>query len=311
VIAGAVLINFAIFIYLINVVKTCHNSSGKNVQTLFIFTATIWLFVTSLVGLMLVYNFTFSILPHSTLYYLSLHAHLGIVGWFLLFITGVGSRLIPMFLISKYNNPGSLYRIYAFINAGLLLFVCNEIFEGSSNLIIGPVIFILSAIAMFIFYIIRAFKSRLRKQVDEPLQVSMISVIMMLLPPLTMIMVLLVTSTQGGNEFILAYGFIIFFGWITAIIFGMTFKTLPFIVWNMVYHSALGKGKVPAPKDLFSSKLFRLMKIFYLFGFLGFICGILAQLKPLMQFSSVSIAVSGVFYFINVVVIIIHKPVAA
>jgi hypothetical protein len=51
----------------------------------------------------------------------------------------------------------------------------------------------------------------------------------------------------------IAYGFIIFFGWITAIILGMTFKTLPFIVWNKVYHQQAGKGKTPNPKDLFSA----------------------------------------------------------
>lgn len=31
---------------------------------------------------------------------LKLHAHAGIVGWFIQLITGVGSRLLPMFMAS-------------------------------------------------------------------------------------------------------------------------------------------------------------------------------------------------------------------
>jgi len=96
---GAILINSAILFYLINIGVSMAKSKKENVHAVFIFTATLWLIITTIVGLFLVYNFTYNILSRDSLSYLPLHAHLGIIGWFLLLVIGVGSRLIPMFLI--------------------------------------------------------------------------------------------------------------------------------------------------------------------------------------------------------------------
>src|SRR5665213_2207967 len=107
--SGAIFINVAIIFYLINIGTSMVKSKKENVHATFVFTATLWLLITTIVGLFLVYNFTFNILSKDSLSYLPLHAHLGIVGWFLLIVIGVGSRLIPLFLISKYNNNQLLW----------------------------------------------------------------------------------------------------------------------------------------------------------------------------------------------------------
>src|SRR6185437_6100558 len=101
------------------------------------------------------------------------------------------------------------------------------------------------------------------------------SVFMMALPLVFLFVVILLLLFSVNNiHLILIYGFCIFFGWITAIIFGMTFKTLPFIVWNKVYHDKAGLGKTPNPKELFNDKLFLTMGVSYLLGFALFICGV-------------------------------------
>ena len=109
---GGILIILAIIIYLINLAVSMVKSNHESVHAFFIFTAAIWLLATTIVGLLLLYNFTEPLLPKSSLDYLPLHAHIGIVGWFLLLVMGVGSRLIPMFLISKYNNNRQLSRYW-------------------------------------------------------------------------------------------------------------------------------------------------------------------------------------------------------
>jgi hypothetical protein len=106
---------------------------------------------------------------------------------------------------------------------------------------------------------------------------------------------------------VLLYGFCIFFGWLTAIIFGMTFKTLPFIVWNKVYHKRASGIKTPSPKDLFNGKIFRWMTITYLTGFVLFAFGLIVLSDVFLKIGAVCLLLSAVLYCLNVSIIILHK----
>jgi uncharacterized membrane protein YphA (DoxX/SURF4 family) len=80
----------------------------------------------------------------------------------------------------------------------------------------------------------------------------------------------------------------------------MTFKTLPFIIWNKVYHSR-GMGKTQAPKELFSENLFKVMGLLYLTGFILFVAGILVLNDLLLKAGAAILLTSAIFYVINVV----------
>src|SRR6185312_16296824 len=88
---GAILINAAVIFYLINIAISMIKSKKENVHAVFVFTATLWLLIATIVGLFLIFNFTHNLLSQDSLAYLPLHAHLGIIGWFHLLIIGVGS----------------------------------------------------------------------------------------------------------------------------------------------------------------------------------------------------------------------------
>ncbi len=307
---GGCFVVLAILSYLINIAISMAKSKNESIHAMFVFTATIWLFLTAILGLVQVYNFTELILPSGSLHYLTLHAHAGIIGWFLLLVMGVASRLIPMFLISKYSNGRLLRWIYALINSALLLFVVLFLYPGSEVLLFIPEITVFSAIGMFIYYCHCAYKQRIRKQVDEQVKLSLLSVSMLLLPVLLLIIVIvfLISSSVEKVNLILAYGFLIFFGWITAIILGMTFKTLPFIVWNKVYHHRSGLGKTPNPKDLFDSSIFKAMAIIYISGFIIFAAGILLSITILLKAGAVLLLLTAVLYNWNVLKVFMHKP---
>ncbi|RYF88343.1 MAG: cytochrome C oxidase subunit I, partial [Chitinophagaceae bacterium] len=85
---GAVLINVAIVAFLVNMVLSMLRSKHESVHAVFVLTAVLWLLLTTLVGLALTINFTTAFLPKASLHYLSLHAHMGIVGWLLLLVIG-------------------------------------------------------------------------------------------------------------------------------------------------------------------------------------------------------------------------------
>jgi hypothetical protein len=306
---GAGMINGAILCYLINLIASFAGSRNENVHAVFVFTAVLWLFLTTLVGLLLVCNFSTNILPADSLYYLSMHAHMGIVGWFLLLIIGVGSRLIPMFLISKYTNAKLLWRVYLLINSGLVAFVFLFLYYRRPAIYFIPVAAVLAALLLFGYYCYQSYKTRIRKQVDDQVKISILSASMTVLPVFILIIMIIGSSLAIENSrLVLAYGFAVFFGWITAIIMGMTFKTLPFIVWNKVYHQIAGLGKTPNPKALFSEKIFAGMALIYLAGFLLFTVGVLCSCVYVIKTAAVLLFLSALLYNLNVVKIIIHKP---
>ncbi len=307
---GGRFILLSIIAYLINLGVSMSHSKKENIHALFVFTSVLWLFLTGALGLALVYNFTFNMFPHDSLHYLPLHVHAGVIGWFLMLIIGVGSRLIPMFLISKYTNTKLLKWIFVLINGALISYILIFYFIKITEVILLPWLMLFAGIALFIFYCYSAFRHRIRRQVDEPMKVSLLAV-MLIIIPLILLLIAVVTATLYSQENIalsLSYGFLIFFGWITAIILGMTFKTLPFIVWNKVYHKRSGTGKTPNPKDLFSNTAFKVMSVSYIAGLLLFVTGSLMIQMLLIQCGAVLILAAASLYVFNVLKVVTHKP---
>lgn len=307
---GGRFVVISVLLYLINIAKSIDKSGKRNVHATFVLGAVIWLFLTVLVGLALVYNFTYNLLPKDHLHYLYFHAHLGIIGWFLLLVIGVGSRLIPMFMISKYTNNKLLWTVFVLINLALLFFV---LFFYSMEALVGltyiPVLLILAAVIMVGFYCYKAYEHRLRKQIDDQVKISLLAVAMLGLPVIMLAIVisLLVSISDLETNLVLTYGFLIFFGWLTAIILGMTFKTLPFIVWNKVYHKKSALGKTPNPKDMLDPTIFKIMVISYLGGLVLFAIGIMTATSILLNIGSLLMLVTAILYNFNVFKVINHK----
>lgn len=303
---GGTLVNAGVLSFVLNVAISIRNSKQENVHAIFLFTAACWLLATTAIGLALVYNFNYDFLPKDSLAFLSLHMHLGIIGWFLLLVVGVGSRLLPMFFISKYTNTKQLWLMYALINLGLTAFVIMFLqFHGMHKLAVLPVALALVLFARFCY---RAYRARIRRQVDGQMKLSILSVLMIFIP---LLFVIVISRWSAGASdrpgLAMAYGFTIFFGWITSIILGMTFKTLPFIIWNKVYEEHAGLVKTPQPADLFSSKLFKAMSLSYLAGFILFLTGLLNSHLVLLNFSSGLLIAAALFYNLNVFKLVLHE----
>lgn len=301
---GGSLVVAGVLCYLANIFISISKSKRENVHAVFVFTAALWLLLTVALGLTLVIDFTGTdhLLPRGSLHYLSLHAHLGIVGWFLLLVLGVGSRLIPMFLISKHSDPRMLWAIYALVNAALLGYAVLFLYFPKAGLNFIPALMVLAALLLFAGYCRKAYMVRIRRKVDHQMKVSLLSVGLLVLPTLVLLVLIaiLVLTGRERTEVTLLYGFTIFFGWITAIILGMTFKTLPFIVWNKVYRPRAYIGKMPSPKDLYCDRVFVAMAFTYLAGFAGFAVGILAENMLLLQSGAALLLLAAILYNWNI-----------
>ncbi|MFS8083220.1 MAG: cytochrome C oxidase subunit I, partial [Ginsengibacter sp.] len=144
---------------------------------------------------------------------------------------------------------------------------------------------------------------------DDQLKISLLSIAMMSIPVILSVFIIILSFYfVTNNHIVLAYGFCIFFGWITVIIFGMTFKTLPFILWNKTYHHKSALQKTPNPKDLFSNRVFDIMAILYLSGFVIFIVGIFSSLVYILQLGAIFIFLSAILFNVNIFKMFVHKP---
>jgi len=98
-------------------------------------------------------------------------------------------------------------------------------------------------------------------------------------------------------------------GFITSLILGQTYKTLPFIIWLKVYRNRVGKGKIPLPKELYSEKIATIQLWSFSAGFIVLLAGIFLQNISLVRIGGIILVLTVLLYNYNSLKIILHKPI--
>jgi hypothetical protein len=281
----------------------------RNIQSKYVVTAILWLLLAAFLGLLIAINFKYPFLSQIHLHYLKIHAHLGLVGWFVTLIIGVSSSLIPMFLISHNLNEGKLNFAYYLINGGLLLLGLDWLVLQGTLLIPVYWVSISLGIILYLVFVREVYQKRLRKELDVGMKHTLVSVLSMLLPILLSLTIMLKLDFQ--NSFHLRtttlYGFSIIFGLITPIILGQTYKTLPFIIWLHKYKQLVGKYKTPMPKELYSERLVTLQFYSYNLAIIVLVTALITDTIWMIRLGSYTLLVTAVLYNLNVFKIIFHK----
>jgi hypothetical protein len=306
---SASIIFIGITIFLINLILTVKDSIENNIEMDFIQSSVFWFWFTAFIGLLLAYNFRYTFLTKEHLYYLKIHAHIGLLGWFLCLIIGVASKLIPMFLLSGKTNTKHLSVCFYLINIGLLGFIIDALFFNGLDRAYIYIIIIFSGIVLFINLILNAFKTRARKKLDINLKHTYIGFCCFTIPIILWIIlkINLVSNKQIELQLFSAIVFSLLFGFVTFLILGQTFKNLAYIVWLKKYQEISGKVKTPLPKDLYSEKLALIQLYLFFIGFTTILCGILISSSLCIKIGSCFFIFTAILYTINVFKIILHK----
>lgn len=302
-ISGGSLIVISVVLFLINVLKTSNICTKYTLQKLFVSSSALWLLFTVVVGLLLAINLKFSFFTQSHLEILKLHAHGGIAGWFLQLITGVSTKLVPMFLLGKSQKEYLLKWAFIFQNAGLILFLADGYFIGVSARALIYAAIVLIGVIFWLLYLFDTYKNRVRKRVELLMKHAFLSFLALVIS----ILLLPAVYFSTGYRWTMLYGTLLFMGWITSLILGKTFKTLPFIIWNDRYKNLSGKVKVPLPKHLYSEKITVWQFRIFIAAFLVFAVGIIFGQIPVIRLGAILWCVVAVLYNINVFKIILHK----
>lgn len=306
---SGLLIFIAILVFSLNVFLTIKGKKEESVFQEFIMTSCLWLILTALLGVLMVFNFRFTFLPKEHLQFLRLHAHMGVVGWFLMLIIGVSGKLVPMFLLSKYQKPRLLSMSYYLINGALLLFLVDGYLFGLNTKTYVIFTIALTGIGIYLSYIFKCFRSRLRKSVDLPMVQTLFSFLLLAacIFVLPFIIYYHLKNDSHAVNLSVFYGILIFMGWITALILGQTFKTLPFIVWVKHYEHLTGKVKTPLPADLINNTLLRIQSAGFVVFLLAFFAGALCASTILKFIGAGGLITTAVVYCIQVLSLLLHK----
>jgi len=305
---ASLMLFFSLLLFIINLHMTYRKTQKPNIQSKFINAGIYWLAATELLGTLIALNFKYNFFSEIHLHYLKIHAHLGLVGWFLLLIIGAASILIPMFMISHNLNKKKLDYSYYFINAGLLVATTNWFLLQSSYVTGLGWASIVVGIVFFLSFVYETYSTRLRRQLDVGLKYTMIAIVVLTIPiVLSLVLLLFGQSNAFIIRLITIYGSSIIFGIISMLIFGQTYKTLPFIIWLDRYKDYVGKFKTPLPRELYSEKLAKIQFYTYLTSLSILILGILIKHLLILQIGTALLIIVSLLNFANIIKMILHK----
>lgn len=307
--AAALLILLSVLLFGINIFQTAQRSKVKAIERDFILTSVLWLIVTVILGFTLALNLTKGFLTLSHVEWLKIHAHTGLVGWFLQLVIGVGSRLMPMFLVAHGMNKKKLEAAWYLINGGLLTGLTGVFFQNHW-VEVGGVAVVAAGVCFFFSFLVETYQKRGKKELDTGMKQSAISFGLLAVTGLLLIASLIWWKAPEAVAMPLAvaYGVAWLGGFITSLILGQTFKTLPFIIWLKVYRKRIGKGKTPLPRDLYSEKLAVIQLWVYAAGIAILLAGTLLALAPVIRTGAVLLLLAAILYNYNVLKIVLHRP---
>lgn len=302
---GGSFIFIAAALYNINVFKTANLANGFPIEKVFLVSSALWLLVTIGVGLLLAINLAFPFFSKNHLEILKIHAHIGLAGWFLQLITGASTRLVPMFLLGKSNKNRLLFAAFTLQNLGLVGYISDQYFFGNSNRVYVYFILISVGILCWLLYLIDVYSHRIKKKTEIQMKQTFLSFVFLLLG----LIVIPVLISLSDVRWSILYGVFLFLGWISSLILGKTFKTLPFIVWNRHYKTLHGKMKLPLPKDLYSVNWLRYQFWLFIAAMSILSIGVICDQFLIIRIGLFTWVIVAILYVLNVAKVLLHNPI--
>jgi len=218
------------------------------------------------------------------------HAHLGVVGFFVMLIVGVSYRLIPMFALTEVQCKRRVAISIALLNIGLAGSVVTILLRSNWKPVFAMVAVLgLVAFGWELWAMLRA---RKRPVLDWGLKTFLTA--LGLLVPVCLLALLLSWPTLPMNQFFgmleNVYGLLGLLGVVTLAILGMLHKILPFLVWFGVYSPHVGRAQLPLTSQMVS-------ECAQAGGLAAYLVGLLVISLAIMRESELGVRMGGLFLF--------------
>lgn len=234
------------------------------------------------------------------------HAHLGVLGVFLLLIIGIGYKLVPMFLISEIQNPRRAWASLWVVNLGLAASATTILLQHRLKPVAALIV--ITGLALYGLELAAIVRARRRRALDWGLRGFLLSQV--LLAPLALIGLWLarpgMVLDESVGRFENAYGFLALFGVIAFAILGMLYKILPFLVWFVAYGHQVGRAKTPALNDMYSTPVQVAGLGLWVLGLAVGLTSIALAHTPLSRIAALVLTASLLLFFLNAARILSH-----
>ncbi|MEX0742451.1 MAG: hypothetical protein WD079_06605 [Phycisphaeraceae bacterium] len=248
-----VALGVGLFVY--NLARTLARIPCWNVVAAGLASALVWLSLTILAGLYLTAAKCWSFSPFEPLAQMHAHAHLGVLGFFIMMIVSVSFKLVPMFTLGEVQNVRRAGWSLALLNAGLAGVFVTVLLSSPWKIVFALVV--AAGLGVYAWEIIAILRARKRSKLDWGMRYFLTALV--LLAPVLVLGVVLawpgLPATDLTRQLETTYGFLALMGIVTFAILGMLYKVIPFLVWYASYSKAIGRSKVPALADLYSHAL--------------------------------------------------------
>ncbi|HSC58170.1 MAG TPA: hypothetical protein VLC11_01300 [Gemmatimonadales bacterium] len=175
------------------------------------------------------------------------HFHLAALGFATLTAVGVGSRMVPMFLVSHGTPQWPMRYIAPLGLAGLVAFSVGEVWHFPALSVAGAAL-MAAAAALYLHLSLGHFRRRLRRALDPA--VAHMATGFGALALATGLGVLLVALPSAHPRLWIAYALLAVLGWLVTLILGVLYKILSHLGWIHFYGARTGTQAITVAQML-------------------------------------------------------------
>jgi hypothetical protein len=285
--SGTLFLNIAFIYFAIISFKTVWKVEDKNATVKTFLTSFIFLFISVIVGLIIVIQHTngFSAIRFNDIHILAI-----IYGWAFMFISGVAYKVIPMFYVTKEYPLFIKDYNFKFLSILIIVFSFLVVFESYFQSIIKVIISLSSAI--FALVTIQLLKERKRPRRDTTVNLWYFS-----MSNLFVGSILWILSIIFDFNVDILLGIIFGVGFLYGLINGMLYKIIPFLTW---FHLSSQGNFEAEMSQVISVKNMRLQ--FYIFV-AGYIILLVSSFFKVVSFIALALLfVSSVLLLKNIII---------
>ncbi|BDG34759.1 hypothetical protein [Saccharococcus caldoxylosilyticus] len=296
-----VLLVLGIILFLFQMGMTLRKQAKKNIMTLFVGSALLFLLLTILFGLTLALHFWSGNEAADHLFILKTHILFGMCGWFSLLIMGFSYKMVPMFSLAHGFSMKLARYVYVFYVTGLIVTFISFFQDGRGPFAAGAGL-LLTGFALFAYHIWTILQKRVKKKLDRPFQFALLAIGIALI--LHTAAFLLPLSGNDHGMAIVIYAYV--FGWIMFSIIGYLYKIVPFLWWTHRYSKKIGQENVPTLKQMINEKWTIVQCILFTVSLVGVVIALTVSSLPLF-YAAQSIMTLFSLFFASTMISVLWK----
>ncbi|GAJ39617.1 hypothetical protein [Saccharococcus caldoxylosilyticus] len=286
-----VLLVLGIILFLFQMGMTLRKQAKKNIMTLFVGSALLFLLLTILFGLTLALHFWSGNEAADHLFILKTHILFGMCGWFSLLIMGFSYKMVPMFSLAHGFSMKLARYVYVFYVTGLIVTFISFFQDGRGPFAAGAGL-LLTGFALFAYHIWTILQKRVKKKLDRPFQFALLAIGIALI--LHTAAFLLPLSGNDHGMAIVIYAYV--FGWIMFSIIGYLYKIVPFLWWTHRYSKKIGQENVPTLKQMINEKWTIVQCILFTVSLVGVVIALTVSSLPLFYAAQSAMTLFSLFF---------------